>query len=600
METLLSMDLKDLMNIEVISATRSLIPLSETAENITVITAKDIEFMNAHTLADVLLTVNGVQLNVYMGSPGTISLPHIQGSDLDQVLVMIDGIVINELTDNIAVIGSIPVQNIERIEIIKGPASSAWGSSLGGVINVITKSGDLNSKPSGTVAASYGEKNTYDFKGDVSGGTDKLGYYLYTGTLHTDGLLPFQHAFSNSTYTKVSYKIAENTDIKFTLLYNNESDEVGNWPAIDDLYYKNVSNSLFATATLTTKLNEDLQAIVSLRTALQNFNYIETIYSTGADYGTYKEEDSKNGASAKLLWSLPNQQVVIGSDFDYWVIKESDFTNGNQNEAKWAIFTNDTISLGKFTVTPGIRMDSTKYLSSFFSPSLGMTYALGDKTILRLYAGRGFNDPSVGELYGDSQYYRHNANLKPEEVWSYQPGVETRILEYLWLKATFFCHNIRNGLTTQILDPNTWTYTYVNTEKIRRQGEEIELRTVPFYNLTLAAAASFIKTTDLTTGEKVMDYPTSTYSVSLQYDDKKSLKALIKGYYIWENAQSYYEGKYNSMLFDVNVSKKLYKGKDSTVEAYLTGHNIFDGAQYTILEYANARRWFEGGLRYKF
>ncbi len=600
MESLLTLKLEDLLNLEVVSATRSTKPLSKVAENMEVITEEDIELMNAHTLADVLRTVNGIQLNVYMGSPGTASYPFLQGSNMDEVLVVIDGIVINEIADNIALTETVPVQNIERIEVIKGPASSAWGSSLGGVINVITKSGDLNSMPSGTLAASYGEKTTYDFKGDVSGGTDKLGYYFYAGTLHTDGLLPFQQAFSNNFYTKFLYKIANNTDIKFTLLYDNASDVEGNFPVLDDEFAKNSSNSLLATLSLSTNLNNNLQAIFSLRTALQNINYIRNIYSTGADNGSFKEEDRKTGGSAKLLWSLSDQKVVIGADFDNWLLKESDFVNGNHSEDKWAIFTNDTITLGKFTVTPGIRVDSSEYISNFISPSLGITYDLGHKTIFRLYAGRGFNDPTIGQLYGDSVYYRHNANLKPEEVWSYQPGLETGILEYFWLKASFFSHNIRDAITWQTLDPNTYTWTYVNSDRIRRQGEELELRTIPFYNLTLAAAASFIKTTDLTTGEKIMDAPTNTYSVSLQYDDKKSLSALIKGYYIWYNSDSFYLGKYNSMLFDLNIIKPLYKGKSSSVEAYFTGHNIFDGAQYPLLEYANAHRWFEGGLRYKF
>ena len=115
--------------------------------------------MNAHTLADVLNTVNGVVVEFGGASPGSIAGASIQGSALEHVVVMFDGIVINTASDQ-ADLSAIPVQMIEKVEIIKGPASSVWGSSLGGVINVITKSPRNSETPGGTVSASYGERNT--------------------------------------------------------------------------------------------------------------------------------------------------------------------------------------------------------------------------------------------------------------------------------------------------------------------------------------------------------------------------------------------------------------------------------------------------------
>ncbi len=126
------------MNELVSSPTRAEIPVSHTAEDITVITAHDIELMGAHTLADVLFTVTGVQVLAPI-TPGFPSSVSIQGSDFRHVRVEMDGVELNDLSDGVADVGSIPVQNIERIEIIKGPASSAWGSALGGIINIITK-----------------------------------------------------------------------------------------------------------------------------------------------------------------------------------------------------------------------------------------------------------------------------------------------------------------------------------------------------------------------------------------------------------------------------------------------------------------------------
>lgn len=138
-----------------VSATRSSKPLSQTPENITVVTAEDIKLSGAHTLAQVLNNVTGVQV-LTTGGPGNTATVLLQGSIDRQVTVVIDGAIINNLSDNTVDISTIPVQDIERIEIIKGPASSSWGSALGGVINIITKSADTTKKVKGVISSSWG------------------------------------------------------------------------------------------------------------------------------------------------------------------------------------------------------------------------------------------------------------------------------------------------------------------------------------------------------------------------------------------------------------------------------------------------------------
>src|SRR5512139_2312989 len=173
--------------IQVISATRSLKSITRIAENVEVVTKEDIELMNAHAVADVLNTVNGVIINVNGASPGAITSPSIQGSSDRHVTVFLDGIPYNNLGDNFADVGEIPVQFIDRIEIIKGPASSAWGSSLGGIINIITKSPDDSRKFGGQVYLSYGEENFGDYRTEISGTKGIFGYYISGGGLISDG-----------------------------------------------------------------------------------------------------------------------------------------------------------------------------------------------------------------------------------------------------------------------------------------------------------------------------------------------------------------------------------------------------------------------------
>ena len=128
-------------------------PISKIAENVTVITADDIVRLNAHTLAEVLQTVPGIQLDVNARTPGTFNFFNIQGALNSTVLVLIDGIRQNNFDQDTVSPGLIPVQQIDCIEIVKRAASGSWGSALGGVINIVTKSPNAERPISGMVSA---------------------------------------------------------------------------------------------------------------------------------------------------------------------------------------------------------------------------------------------------------------------------------------------------------------------------------------------------------------------------------------------------------------------------------------------------------------
>ncbi len=198
--------------------TRARKSLAQTAENVSVVTADEIRFMNAHTAAEVLNTVTGVQVFL-TGGPGSSATAFIQGSGSRHVAVFIDGVPLNNLSDNAAELGSLPVQNIEKIEIIKGPASSAWGSALGGVINIITKAGQ-DEGFGGVLSASSGKHDTGDFRAEASGKKVGVGYYLTAGRLQTDGFRPHNDFSGNNAYAKLSYDITGATSVIATVSYD--------------------------------------------------------------------------------------------------------------------------------------------------------------------------------------------------------------------------------------------------------------------------------------------------------------------------------------------------------------------------------------------
>jgi len=590
--------------IQVISATRSLKSISRIAENVEVVTKEDIELMNAHTVADVLNKVNGVQIN-NLGGPSSFAFAFIQGSAFRHVAVFMDGILINLFSDNVADIGMIPVQPVEKIEVIKGPASSVWGSSLGGVINIITKSGGNKEGSRGTLYASYGEQSFHDLRAEIYGKKDKIGYYFYAGRTGADGFrgLP-DHSGNgfNDYYLKISHDLSNDGDVELTTFYNVGRRGEGN-PGQDFLDDKRVEN-LFATLSFKTALADGIKLYISARSAMRDWKYNGETISDNSLYTAYHSRDNNYGASAKVTANLPGHALVAGVDYDSGVVHIEDpvweVSQGSKIR-RFAAYVNDTIALGKFSITPGVRYDNDNVIDNFVSPSLGVTYELYKNTLLRAFVSRGFSSPPSPWATDTIPYgYKGNPGLEPEKVWSYQLGVETGVLKYFWLKTAVFHHDISNVINEnkEIVGDPVYVYTVENEGKARRQGVEVEIRTLPFFHFTLSAGATFIEARNVTTDETLLDVPKYTYDIGVKYDDEKSLKALLTAHYIWWNSTK--AGKYDSFVFDFNASKRIYSREKSEAELFFTVHNIFDGKQHINSIYLNPDRWVEGGLRLKF
>ena len=132
----------------VVTAKRMPSDKKKTAENVTVYTEEDIDKLPSRDLGEVLSYVPAIDVQL-SGQFGQATALSINGSNSRQVLLMVDGIPFNTQLSGQANPSQIPIEHIGRIEVIKGATSSAWGSSLGGVVNVITKDVGDSQKPTG-------------------------------------------------------------------------------------------------------------------------------------------------------------------------------------------------------------------------------------------------------------------------------------------------------------------------------------------------------------------------------------------------------------------------------------------------------------------
>lgn len=583
-ETYDSIGLLDAWQDTTVSASRVPKPLSQSAENITVITAAEIKALNAHNLADILATIPGIQLESAR-TPGSIAYLRVQGSSFNHVQVMVDGVTFNNLADNFTDIGLIPARIIERVELVKGAASSAWGQALGGVINVITKSPDRDHALTGVAASSLGERRTSDSGLELTGSQGRFGYYLSGGYSGSLGLLPNNQGDFSNAYAKLSYDLPDKGQLSGTFGYfrGNRGDlAFAPW----DLQEATFPRQLFATLLLHKPLNDQFELELLGRHATRQNTLQLDLLSTGQQLQNYRYDEVDSGLGAKLLWRTETNILALGMEYDHvWLRTNDALVNVTMLERKadrWGFYLNDTMTWGTFSFSPGIRLDLTASSGDQVSPSFGITWQLTPTTLLRAYTAKGYSLPSF-LLEGPS-----------EKVWTSQIGLESTAVPYLWLKATLF----RND-TWDVTTYDSTTSMY-KSERQLKHGVEFEAKTNPVFDTALSLGYSFMDARNTATHEIIKDIPRHTIHMGVQFDDQQYLKAVLNGRHIWWNAAEYHNGSYGGVIWDLHLTATPWGRKLYAPELFLSLRNIFNGSQYFDEVLQNTGRWVEGGLRVAF
>ena len=204
----------------VVTATRVTEPVEETTSDVIVITAKDISRMNAEFVPDVLRKIPDLQL-VQNGGIGRQATVFMRGGSPSHTLVMIDGTKMNSPNVGSFDFSGISVDDIERIEIVKGPQSTVYGSeAMAGVINIITKKGE--GKPRAEMSFEGGSFGTYKPAITVSGSADKFDYRVTGSYFKTTGISVAKggteiDGYKNATVSgKFGFKPSQIFDVEIT------------------------------------------------------------------------------------------------------------------------------------------------------------------------------------------------------------------------------------------------------------------------------------------------------------------------------------------------------------------------------------------------
>jgi len=570
------------------TASRAPKPLSQTPENITIITASEIEALNAHSLADVLATIPGIQIQ-NLGGPGSSAYTFIQSANFTHTLVQLDGAPLNKI-GNSSDIGMVPARIIERIEIVKGSASAAWGPALGGVINVITKAPEK--RPiGGAVTASLGSRTTADTSAELTGTSGRFGYYLSTGYLGSNGLLQGRPLHSNNNYAKLTYDLPDNGQVWATV--NQTSVRQGdNYTTLPFLDFKESTDQNYLDVTLgirrqlTEQLGMEISAYHTHRNRYDNTDQIST--PLALDYRKFI--DRVGGANTKLIWKLDHHLLVGGVEYlhedltthvtENFYVPELNNTTSKWNQSRTGIYLNDTITAGQLTLVPGIRYDNVKN-GDQFSPSFGATWQLSENTLLRTYTARGYGNANSIVGFWNT-----------EKIWTTQLGMESTAVPYLWQKLTLFRNQLTNVLDLRNVDTSI-------PEKRMALGVEYEARTTPVFNTSIGAGYTFTDLTRSSDGSQVKSFARHTVKVLVRYDDQTYRAALTGNHIYWNHVEGY-NGSYYGLLWDLHLGAKVWKKENNSLELFLSGRNLFNGKQYPDETQPNTGRWFEGGARFRF
>ena len=477
-------------NIETIEVTGTRTPLSlvDIASSVTVVSAEDLENRQTFSLPDLLNTLPGIAV-ARAGSVGGQAQLRLRGGEANQTLVLIDGIQINDPAAGDEVqFELLSATEIERVEIIRGPLSSVWGSdAVSGVINIITKKGegDLSVRANGEAGA-FG---TYRFGGSVGGAGKKSNFRLGASYSDSEGTNAsrvgdekdgFRALTVNAT---AGVKPNDTSSLSFSIRHNDTRNE---FDGVDFLTGFPADSDRVTNATKTyAGVSGQVELFDGLVTQSARVTYLDTEIANLSD-------GIASGSTASERWGFyadtrvrltDKHSVTLAIDHE-----DTDFTQtgpaspfGDPNQQQSITNTGYVVDYvgilsDEVTVTGSVRYDDNDRFENDTNWRGGIVYKLAG-TGTRFYGNvaRGQKAPTFGDQFGFfADLFLGNPDLLPESSVEYEIGVSHAALDgRLNLGASFFTARLENEINGFAFDPVTFLFTAENRDgKSTRDGFE--------------------------------------------------------------------------------------------------------------------------------
>jgi vitamin B12 transporter len=493
----------------IVTATRIPTPPEDVGSAVTVISRDQIEESQARSVTELLRDVPGVSV-VQSGRPGGQTSVFLRGVNSNQTLFMIDGARINNPLNGLVTLANLTPDQIERIEIVRGPQSTLYGAdAIGGVINIITRKG--TGKPTGSISLEGGSHNLFRQSADVSGAYSNLDYAVSLSHLDTDNVFRNDDFENLTVSSSVGYRVLDNLKLDATVRYTKA--ETGVPGAIIGGVPSSLTERLL-DETLFVRVGMDFTPFEFWRQSL----FVAETHEELLDRGDPAVRSDSLTDVVQVGWQntfpLADWNTLIaGLD---WYYNRGHFAGFGSvfdaNVDNTAAFVQDQVTLWKrLSLTGGGRFDHHSQFGDKFTYRFAGALRVTDTTRLKASAGTGFKAPTLNDLFfpGFS-----NPALKPEESFGWDAGFEQDICGG---RATLGARYFENSIDNLIAFPPP-TFLPANVERARTQGLELTLLARPLTNLTLWANYTWlIAAKNLSTGADLLRRPEHTGSVGASY-----------------------------------------------------------------------------------
>jgi vitamin B12 transporter len=581
-----------------VTATRTPISRKDVIADITTINEEEIERAGSSSLTDLLQRQPGIEI-YNSGGQGKVSSLHIRGSESDHVVVLIDGLRVNQVTSGLTAFENIPLSQIEKIEIVRGASSSLYGAgAIGGVIQIFTKKGVSGFKP--YAAIGYGRYDTKTAQAGIRAGNDSTNYAINISSLSTDGFSALKtndpifndkDGYNNLSLSgSINHKFNQDNSIGVNFIKSSGNNKYDNRFATSFIDYKNKMDTQATGINFSNKVTNDWQSDLKIGQSIYKYN--------GHNGVSWTPNISKQN---QLSWlnniTLPLGSLLLGYDFNRETINKSlEYDKSERNNSGYLV--GYLLNRDNHNLQLNYRVDDNSAYGKFNTGNIGYGYNLSKQWNISSLYGTAFRAPNFMDLYygyyyGGSYVVASNPNLKPEESKNIEASLRYQKDEDKF-SATIFKNKIDNFIQ---LDSG---YIPQNTEKAKFEGITFNGSTFIdhfqlYGNVTFQSAKNEVTNERLLRraqnyGNAGLNYYFSQWNLGAEITaqgEKKETAAVIPGYALINFVADYKIS--NSMKLNFRLNNVLnkdyalaYEGNPKTTGfAYQTpGTSFFVNLRY--------------------
>jgi len=464
-------DLSDLNQV-IVTASRTAEPLAAAIASVTVITRMDIDRLQPHSVDELLAGLAGISFS-NNGDLGKTTSIFVRGTNPDHVLLLIDGIKIGSATTGMAAWEQLPVEQIDHIEIVRGPNSSLYGSeAIGGVVQIFTRHGAPGASDVPSLTASGGSHGTYQGELGYSGSARNGWYNLSASGLYTDGIpicianapttadcyttTPQQGYWSGSVNLSGGYRWHDATATLDVLRVDGDTRYDGNSFSGDESRVAQQVLGVSLTVTPLARFGVTFTAGQSLDRSQQ--------YFSGTPIGFFNtRRDTFSWVNQLSL--APAQKLLLGADFEHDTIA-SDTAYATQSRDDTGVFALYQWLGRHQEVQLSERYDHNQQFGDHFTGSAQWAYRWSDALRLTASYGTAFKAPTFNDLYFP---FYGDPTLRPETSRSAEVGLSGRSSVLTWAV------NAYQTEINDLIEYNPATFGADNIDRARIRGLEIQL-----------------------------------------------------------------------------------------------------------------------------